>query len=882
MHSSPVTNKVIDSRADTQPPAEVLQVPLILHAPTVASASQPLAVGLPFPRSALAWPAATKLVDADGLAVPVQAEPLARWSDGSVRWLLLDLIAQNLRAGSNNWTLTVDQGEHRPTDGPQCSVRQTGESIHIDTGTASFCWASAGDVLPQVIIGGRPVLASGDAGIVLTDAKGRVHRPTVERRTVEAVGPVRASVFIAGLFAGAAPCRFTARLDAYAGTGLFRVRFTLHNPRRARHRGGLWDLGDRGSILFKDLSLRCALAETAGVHTSWRAEAGGPSGEGEVGPVEIYQDSSGGENWNSRNHVNRDGRVPCSFRGYRVLVGDRVRTGLRAEPIVGLRGPLAAVAAVVPEFWQQFPKAIEADSDKLQVRLFPTQFGDLHELQGGEKKTHTVWLRFGPPEAGIDELGWVYQPAIVRATPEWYCQSGAFRHLTPADPNQPAELDRYLTAAVEGDKSFVAGREVIDEYGWRNFGEIYADHESAYYDGPKPVISHYNNQYDVVHGAILQYCRTGDPRWWQIAEPLARHVADIDIYHTTEDKAAYNGGLFWFTDHYNDAATSSHRTYSKANRQPGRPYGGGPGSSHNFATGLAEHYYMTGDSNSREAALSLADWVIAMDDGARTIFGWIDDGPTGLASCTFDPDYHGPGRGPGLSINALLDGWQLTGRRHYLEKSEELIRRVVHPSDNIATRDLLNIELRWSYTIFFAALERYLAIKTEAGELDQIHAYARASLLHYAEWMVEHERPYLDRRDELEFPTETWAAQEFRKANVMRLAAAYADEPLRGQLLSRGRELADRAWRDLLAFETRHAARAVAIVLSEGTRDEWFRCCEPAIAPRTTECERFDKTAAFVAQKQRVCALLRSPVKLAWVSHWPDAWRRALRSTRDS
>ena len=37
---------------------------------------------------------------------------------------------------------------------------------------------------------------------------------------------------------------------------------------------------------------------------------------------------------------------------------------------------------------------------------------------------------------------------------------------------------------------------------------------------------------------------------------LARHVVDIDIYHTTNDKSAYNHGLFWHTEHYVDAGCS--------------------------------------------------------------------------------------------------------------------------------------------------------------------------------------------------------------------------------------------------------------------------------------------------------------------------------------
>src|SRR5207249_3752466 len=124
------------------------------------------------------------------------------------------------------------------------------------------------------------------------------------------------------------------------------------------------------------------------------------------------------------------------------------------------------------------------------------------------------------------------------------------------------------------------------------------------YQGPAPVVSHYNNQYDFVLGTLLHYLRTGDPAWFDLGDPLARHVIDIDIYHTERDKAAYNGGLFWFTDHYRTAQTCTHRTYSRGNCRPGdRSYGGGPASAHNFTTGLLHYHYLTGDPGARAAVL---------------------------------------------------------------------------------------------------------------------------------------------------------------------------------------------------------------------------------------------------------------------------------------
>ena len=88
-----------------------------------------------------------------------------------------------------------------------------------------------------------------------------------------------------------------------------------------------------------------------------------------------------------------------------------------------------------------------------------------------------------------------------------------------------------------------------------------------------------------------------------------------------------------------DFTSDRHRTVDDT------PYGGGPGSAHNFTTGLLTYHYLTGDPLARDAVVSLADWVVRMDDGRLNVLGLIDAGPTGLASFTLYLDYHGPGRG---------------------------------------------------------------------------------------------------------------------------------------------------------------------------------------------------------------------------------------------
>ena len=46
-------------------------------------------------------------------------------------------------------------------------------------------------------------------------------------------------------------------------------------------------------------------------------------------------------------------------------------------------------------FWQNFPKALEVRGNRLTIGIFPRQYADVYQLQGGEQKTQTLYLAFG-------------------------------------------------------------------------------------------------------------------------------------------------------------------------------------------------------------------------------------------------------------------------------------------------------------------------------------------------------------------------------------------------------------------------------------------------------------------------------------------------------
>jgi hypothetical protein len=846
-------------------------IPLIVEEHSgIRRIDEPVTVGIPLPRGGVFELMGLALFDDSERQLPLQAQVLSRWCDASIKWVLLDFEVSVEPNGLAELQLRGSDELTSPIFERRLSVAQCPQSLLVATGRALF-FLNAEILRPfdRVVVQGSDVLAQAGSGIVLTDALGRCYEPKIRRIAVEAEGPIRISLAIQGEFVAdnRSLANFTARINFYAGHSFIEMKLTLQNPRAATHLGGLWDLGDPGSIYFRDLSLHTCLACHSPLTIEWTTQPQRPVQKSRSSTIEIYQDSSGGPNWDSSNHLNRFRKAMNTFRGYRVMAdGMIIREGGRASPVVLVRSDENGLAGAIEGFWQNFPKAIEVKGNRLSIRVFPHQYHDLYELQGGEQKTHTLFLHFGRNHEPATGLTWIHDRLIPRSTPDCYAQSKAIDYLTPRYRDINSQCLALIDTAVIGSNTFFHRREIIDEYGWRHFGDLYADHEAVGHKGEAPLVSHYNNQYDAIYGALIQYLRSGDVRWFHLMNDLAKHVIDIDIYHTQEDRQSYNGGMFWHTDHYVDAATATHRTYSKANlaTKGGSLYGGGPSNEHNYTTGLLHYYFLTGEPSAGEAVQSLADWVINMDDGSRRLLGFFDRRPTGLASSTTSRSYHGPGRGAGNSVNALIDAYLLTGHEKYLSKAEELIRRCIHPRDEIAKRNLHDVEHRWSYTVFLQILGKYLDFKIDRGEVDFTYGYARESLLHYAKWMLEHEVPYKSILDQVEIPTETWPAQDIRKSNIFEFAAKHSDEPLRTAFFQKASFFFQTCIRDLQSFETCLLTRPLVLLMTNAFRHAYFQLYAGESAPHPDRVYGFGAPQEFTPQLYR---LYRAKERLREVLH---------------
>lgn len=723
--------------------------------------SEGVSVGVPLARGHLKDPAAVRVAGPDGRPLPCQARAQCLWGDGSIRWLMVHFLADLPRNGALAVRIGTDGSQPALPPKP-LTVRDETTRAEVDTGAVRFAIDGATfRGLEKVRLPTRDgngwvpaTLTEPHGSLYLKDAEGKLHTAlwgATRAFAVEEAGPVFFSARVEGDIAdesGRALLEYELWIRAFAGQSLARLLLTVRNSRAARRRVlGQWPLGLAGSVYFREVGWSITPVQDGVVFGT--LHAGGLShyplcadpamhkpwpGGGEVyrGPVvssaALVQDSSGGDNWFHRSHVNRDWRIPLSYRGWKAFVdGREIAGGDRAEAFAAAEDPRVGVAVGVRHFWQNFPKAVRvvrrADG-KAQVcaALWPEEFADAHELQGGEQKTHELTVYFYRGDAGrgvpVPYNQWpetaaamcrALHPPVALCAPQHYAASHAFDYLGAYDnagePRYELANEGSLRASPA---NLLSQREFFDEYGWRNFGDVPADCEAG-----GRVLSHYNLEYDMGYAMLMQAARTADARpdlaleWWHLAEAALRHESDIDCYHTAEDRhtdGAYCHGKHHHTDHAFEVGRSTHRAYEEDGLAGDLVWywhahrGGGPESQHMNTRGMLTYAWMADYPPAIRVARAMADLVVWKIEKDR--FAQIG---------TFFRD-------SGHNLQILNDAWRLTGERKYLDVGAVVIDRG-HPDRQpwSAGFPAEGEMICWGGSIFLKEIARHIELHEAEG-----------------------------------------------------------------------------------------------------------------------------------------------------------------------
>jgi hypothetical protein len=185
-------------------------------------------------------------------------------------------------------------------------------------------------------------------------------------------------------------------------------------------------------------------------------------------------------------------------------------------------------------------------------------------------------------------------------------------------------------------------------------------------------------------------------------------------------------------------------------------------------------------------------------------------------------------RGIANYVNALLDSFELTQQPDYLTQVQNILTNTMHPDEDLTLRGLQDVEGTWFYTVLLQALCRYLQVKESRQEFDQHFYYCRDCLLNFADWMLIHEYPYLEKPDILEYPNDTWTAQDLRKAHVL-AAANYYSPNKKNQYLIKAQFFQQYVADKLNLADTKTYTRILVLVMQNQGALEVFQTKQPSI-----------------------------------------------------
>lgn len=565
-------------------------------------------MGFPLPRGRVGDARQARLVDASGQIRPLATEMLAAWADGSLRWLLLRFPARSEETLSLQITNQVAAPDPLPQ--PGFTLRTHGTTLHLDTGQLQMELDRTA-LLQAIHYDGQELCRQLALTLNLGGTGGPkpLHAGPADVFEIESQSPLHADVRWRGRFVDAAdaasPMTYDLRLRAEAGSPQVRLWLTVLH---AAARQPPWE-ECKPQVAVTDWRISLAVAAPV-QHWIMGGEAGALSIPNNR-VVELSQSDD---------------------LRYRITVEARqMAQGIRAPGWLAAIGEKAAIKLGVRHFWQNHPISLRASGGALGVGLWSTNTPFLWE--GGLAKTHELVLELGPNSSAAPQL------ELLRGIPPpaWLCGTEAAGALLPRNGEALRQLGYWECWREESLQRWHNAMPT----GLRDFGD-------AYLGGPYKGRNAYANlEYDVALDFLHQFLRTGDQWYFDAAEPMVRHQADIDTENVT--------GFAW--------KHSPLHTTTEAEL------------GHVFIRGLLLHHLLTGDRRDREIAGRIGDWIAGSLVQNRGV---------------------GNERQIGWSLCALSALHEVTRKPRYLEAAQALCHRLARGQSPAG-----QFNIRWDNRIAF-------------------------------------------------------------------------------------------------------------------------------------------------------------------------------------
>jgi hypothetical protein len=467
----------------------------------------------------------------------------------------------------------------------------------------------------------------------------------VNETRIEESGPLRTVIRQDGNFqpegatnasgAGLTPLRFTIRYHVYAAQPFVRVQFRMVNT-------GVFGFGAYRAeelpptqhVLMSGLTVNLPLAAATGARAQHEESRSGP------------------------------GR----------LIEKRIAT----VSLVTAAANNPNVEVTVPEFAENFPKALTADSGGIRLSILPPPAPrgktlqsanrnsqmpvaappgrDQYIFDGARAKSTEFYLGLETRNAAVltSSFGAALDPAYVaasKAVRPVMVERRDWKQIFSTDRQLAAsamKLERWLASGyareANDDQEFGSIFEIRqsgEHYGWRNFGDL------QWGDG------YANLHYDLPWIMLREYLRTGDRRAFQLGSEMARYRADWGQFQADEylDK-----GRSWSMRGMAFYEKGDHGTYRE------------PIFTHHWVEGLWLYWALTGDEAVHQSAIEGAEALMRYNFTFENSLSW------------------GEPRFAGWPLLAAMVSWRYSGDARYLEKAKRLAYVLVQTEEDFGSK----------------------------------------------------------------------------------------------------------------------------------------------------------------------------------------------------
>jgi hypothetical protein len=604
-----------------------VRVPFIVANETGGLCLQcPVEGGIPFPMGELKNTSHLRLFTAEQQEVLFQPRVLSRWVDGSVKWLSPHFLASFLPGHSAGYFLDYG-GDVVPVPNPAAAnhLEDTADALKIDTGKIQAVFSKKKFYLFEKIFldaneNGRYEAAEeivAEAPLIL-EFQGKEYRTDLDKKTyeikIEERGPLRTVIKAAGWFQEPKGGRFSQVILRYYfsyGSSQVRVAHTLVYTGYP---------ANKYYEPYQKLDLPAnEMVESFGLRLPFRFSSDLPPA------IQIGRQAP------EIMNVSNVDTLRILQLGYQHAKMDPVIPDFPPMDFFGgwmdVSDEHSGVTVAVRHFRENYPKAISMDrkSGVIQLDLWPKEAGPLDlsttaaalgpedYARGnafGLGKTHELLFYFhtgSGVKAQAADVGYSFmERTLVRNNPFWIDATGALGRLYPVDERYAGEekvLERIFDWAARHPK-------ISRWYGMLNFGDTLtwfrdSDDDRTYENpGWNPVgrWGWYNCEGVGTHtGALLQFARSGQWKYFEFGENLARHIMDVDTIHY--DTIAQDPRLKKLDKIYSQVG-SMHR--HSADHWSGRS----DEASHTSVVGLVLYYHLTGDERALDVIKEIGEFFL--------------------------------------------------------------------------------------------------------------------------------------------------------------------------------------------------------------------------------------------------------------------------------